>query len=536
VSNRPALPVNRRSQPKWHLVYYLLAGFDVLTVTTSLLMNHRLMDIYAMSVEVNQVWAKRLQTYSELAKSAGEANAPGNNVFNSRNVNLEKERLRDKSRRFQQQMTMIRQDLQLNVDNLTHKRDLLKKLDQIDAAMAQMLRAAQQIFSDFSQARPDRAGQRMATMDQKYADVNEALENLRQYVGQVQQQNLEQQKDQASLLKIYKYVITISILMMVTGITIYGYKLSQKMASDVHTKELLIAELQQNQELKQVLAELHQTQAQMVQSEKMSALGQMVAGVAHEINNPINFIQGNLAPIEQYTQDLLKLLHAYQQHYPHPPESLQAELARVDLDFLQEDMRKLLCSMNMGSDRICAIVQSLRNFSRLDEAAYKAVDIHEGIESTLMILQHRLHPTAQRPAIQVLKDYGQLPLVECYAGQLNQVFMNLLTNAIDALEEANQGRNHQEMAAHANTIWIQTGKRGENWVTITITDNGSGIPDAIQAKLFNPFFTSKPVGKGTGLGLSISYQIVTEKHGGKLWFDSTHGGDTKFIMEIPVRR
>lgn len=268
----------------------------------------------------------------------------------------------------------------------------------------------------------------------------------------------------------------------------------------------------------------------------MSALGQMVAGVAHELNNPIGFIHGNLDYLGQYSQQLLQLIHIYQEHYPEPPEALQVELKAMDLDFLRQDLQKILQSMQVGSDRITKIVLSLRNFSRLDESELKAVDLHEGIDNTLMILQHRLKANAERPEIQVVKHYGELPLVECCAGPLNQVFMNLFVNAIDALEESNQGQSFRDIASHPNQISIMTEQTSPNWITVKITDNGTGIPETIRSRLFDPFFTTKAVGQGTGLGLSISYQIITEKHGGKLSCDSIPGQGTTFVIELPLSR
>ncbi|WP_103669074.1 ATP-binding sensor histidine kinase [Pseudanabaena sp. BC1403] len=291
---------------------------------------------------------------------------------------------------------------------------------------------------------------------------------------------------------------------------------------------------QKNDQLENTLKELRRTQTQMLQSEKMSALGQMVAGIAHEINNPVNFIHGNLTYVNQYIQDLMRLLNAYQTQYPHPSQSIQDDLEEVDLDFLTEDLTKILQSMKVGSDRIRDIVLSLRNFSRLDESEFKPIDLHQGIDNTLMILQHRLKGTAKRPEIEVVKQYGNLPLVECCAGQLNQVFMNLLANAIDALEEGNQGRSLQDLKNNPNRILIITAKAKSGFVRITIADNGVGIPEEVRSRLFDPFFTTKPVGKGTGLGLSISYQVVTEKHGGKLWCDSVLGKGTSFMIELPV--
>ncbi|NES96256.1 MAG: HAMP domain-containing protein [Desertifilum sp. SIO1I2] len=293
---------------------------------------------------------------------------------------------------------------------------------------------------------------------------------------------------------------------------------------------------QHMQQLESTLEELHRTQGQMVQSEKMSALGQMVAGVAHEINNPVNFIHGNLSYIEQYLQDLLKIIHSYQHHYPHPSPSLQAELEEAELDFLVEDLQKILKSMKVGSDRIRNIVISLRNFSRLDEAEFKLADLHEGIDNTLMILQHRLKAQSDAPAIEVIKNYGQLPLVECYPGYLNQVFMNLLANAIDALEEAAQKKTREERHIQPGIIWISTQQTTDDWAKIMIADNGLGMSQPVRSRIFDPFFTTKPIGKGTGLGLPISYQIVTEKHNGKLECDSTPQKGTQFVIHIPIRQ
>jgi PAS domain S-box-containing protein len=282
----------------------------------------------------------------------------------------------------------------------------------------------------------------------------------------------------------------------------------------------------------QLKQEAEQLATQLVQSEKMSSLGQLVAGIAHEINNPVNFIYGNIHPANQYIQDLIELIELYQQHYPKPDSEIQNQIEAIDLNFILTDLPKLLTSMEVGSKRIKEIVLSLRNFSRLDEAEMKAVNIHEGIDSTLMILQNRFKATSDRPAIEVIKEYGKLPLVECYAGQLNQVFMNILVNGIDALEESIV--NGQKIEEPQIQIYTQLTK--DEQVIISIQDNGSGIPENIQKHLFEPFFTTKPVGKGTGLGLSISYQIITEKHGGNLKFISYPEMGTEFVITIPLKQ
>ncbi|XGV98707.1 MAG: ATP-binding protein [Leptolyngbya sp. BL-A-14] len=299
---------------------------------------------------------------------------------------------------------------------------------------------------------------------------------------------------------------------------------------------LLNEKEKRSQDLQQALTQLHKTQFQLVQTEKMSSLGQLVAGVAHEINNPVNFIHGNLIHIDSYTQDLLTIIQAYQTHYPNPPQTLQATLDEVELDFLHEDLIKLLQSMKVGTDRIRQIVLSLRNFSRLDEAEFKAVDLHEGIDNTLLILQYRLKSRSGLPPIEVIKNYSQLPLVECYPGQLNQVFMNLLANAIDSLHETISSQTTDNCPPQPGTIWISTQLTADNQAQIIIADNGAGMPEVVRSRLFDPFFTTKPVGKGTGLGLSISYQIVTEKHRGKLWCNSAPNQGAKFVIEIPVQQ
>ncbi|MFB2881728.1 PAS domain-containing protein [Floridanema aerugineum] len=287
----------------------------------------------------------------------------------------------------------------------------------------------------------------------------------------------------------------------------------------------------QTKDLEQTLQELRRTQTQLVQSEKMSSLGQLVAGVAHEINNPVNFIFGNLSHAKEYTQDLLGLVELYQEHYPNPHPDIQAELEAIELDFLTEDLPKLLNSMKVGADRIQTIVASLRIFSRMDEAEMKEINIHEGIDSTLMILQNRLKAKPDRPEIKIIKEYGNLPLVECYAGQLNQVFMNIVANAIDALEDAYNAKKLVNPAISIHTKIIEN-----NQAMIILADNGSGIPEKVKSRLFDPFFTTKPIGKGTGMGLSISYQIITEKHGGTLDCFSEPGKGTEFVIKIPLKQ
>ncbi|MEG4231892.1 AAA family ATPase [Microcoleus sp. Pol11C3] len=289
------------------------------------------------------------------------------------------------------------------------------------------------------------------------------------------------------------------------------------------------------QELSNTLNALKATQSQLVESEKMSSLGQLVAGVAHEINNPVNFIHGNLTHAGDYIINLLELISLYEKHYPNAHSEIQRKADKIDLEFITEDLPKILDSMKLGTQRIREIVLSLRIFSRLDEAEMKPVYLHEGIESTLLILQNKLVATPNSTTIEIVKDYGKLPLVECYAGQLNQVFINIIGNAIDALESYNCQGSAEAVNNNRPRITIRTEVTASHTAIVTIADNGPGIPENVKAKIFNPFFTTKPVGKGKGLGLSICYQIVVEKHGGVLQCLSTPGEGTEFLIEIPVK-
>ena len=320
-------------------------------------------------------------------------------------------------------------------------------------------------------------------------------------------------------------------------------KLHLKLSQLTYTLEQQVQE--RTAKLAQSLSQLQQTQLKLMQSEKMSALGQLVAGVAHEINNPVNFIHGNLTHASEYIQDLLALVALYQTEYSTPTAAIQSKVAEIDLEFLNKDLPKLVNSMRFGTERICEIVKALRIFSRLDEAAVKEFDLHEGIDSTLLILNNRLKLGANRVEIAVVKDYGVLPQVECYGGPLNQVFMNLFSNAIDALEEHMGCRARQTngestwsevLSPSAPEIKICTKVAEPGWITIHIADNAGGMAENVRQRLFEPFFTTKEVGKGTGLGLSISHQIVTEKHKGMLQCVSRLGQGTEFVIKLPIRQ
>ncbi|MGD1900008.1 MAG: ATP-binding protein [Phormidesmis sp.] len=283
--------------------------------------------------------------------------------------------------------------------------------------------------------------------------------------------------------------------------------------------------------LASAIADLKDTQTQLVQTEKMSGLGQLVAGIAHEINNPVNFVSGNITHVQNYIEEVVDLLEMYREYYPNPTEEIKERVEEIDLTFLLEDLEKTQSSMKLGVNRIKEIVLSLRIFSRLDEADMKEVNIHEGIESTLLILKHRFKPGENQRRVELKKHYGNLPQVECYAGQLNQVFMNVLANALDAVQEMREPDSDK-----IPQIEIHTEVLPNDYISIRIANNGPNIPYDIRDKLFDPFFTTKPIGSGTGLGLSISYQIVVDRHSGRMRCYSLPGQNTEFCIEIPIRQ
>ncbi|WP_254447098.1 response regulator [Dolichospermum sp. UHCC 0259] len=289
-------------------------------------------------------------------------------------------------------------------------------------------------------------------------------------------------------------------------------------------------------ELQNALQQIQLTQAQAIQSEKMSSLGQLVAGVAHEINNPVGFIYGNISYLKQSMDDLLSLVALYQEIHGNNHPKIESLSEGINLEFLVADIPKIINSIEVGSRRIRDIVLSLRNFSRMDEAEFKQVNVHDGIESTLLILQHRLKANSEQPEIEIIREYGDLPQVQCYAGQLNQVFMNILVNAIDAIEEKKTSLNLTESNSNLDQIIIRTKIIDEKWIQIAIADNGNGISVNVKNRIFDPFFTTKEIGKGTGMGMAISYQIITEKHHGKLECFSDIGKGTEFIIQIPIEQ
>jgi signal transduction histidine kinase len=313
-----------------------------------------------------------------------------------------------------------------------------------------------------------------------------------------------------------------------------GAEVISRIKNQLHLRFLQTQLEQKNLSLQNTLDELKNAQMKLIQNEKMVALGQLVAGIAHELNNPVSFIYGNVKYAEDYINQLVNVIELYQNDYPNPTDKIQNTIQDIDLKFLMQDVQNILDAMHRGSERIRQIVVSLQQFSRKDTGEMKRANIHEGIENSLLMLQYRFRETKNHPAIQVIKEYDELPLVTCYPGQLNQVFMHLLNNAVDALEEKSLKNAQGNSSSQNPQISITTELIDEAHVSIRIADNGCGIDEKLKSHLFDPFFTTKPVGKGTGLGLAISYQIIVQKHKGQLTYFSSSGQGSEFTIQIPV--
>ena len=357
--------------------------------------------------------------------------------------------------------------------------------------------------------------------------------SIRKLTQKLQDQNVQMQQEivdrQIAQTKLKQ--LAASLEKQVESRTVQLSQANQQLQEEVNQRQ------QTQENLEKSLRQLQQAQSLLIQSEKMSALGQMVAGIAHEINNPVNFICGNLNYVRDYAEDMLKVLNLYQQHYPEPAPEIASTAEAVELEFIKEDLIKMLSSMQLGGDRIREIILSLRYFSRQEGREMQPIDIHEGIDSTLMILQNRLKFKANRPAIEVIKEYDpDLKDIECCGGELNQVFMNILANAIDAIEESSSEKAFEEIQSMPHQIRICTKVSNANTASIKIYDSGLGISEDLCDRIFDPFFTTKPIGKGTGIGLSISWHIITEKHGGSLRCCSTPGQGTEFAIELPIRQ
>lgn len=443
----------------------------------------------------------------------------------------------------------------------------------LDIAIKESIKLAPEAYKNEDAQKIDTANQRLVTMEYQSFDLvkknqKEAAQLLlfsRDYENQKQiyaegvlkrkhniSLELQQKVDEyykSILWAILESIISLAMLVPAWLLVLHllqqylkAKKVAQAALEETNSRlEIEVAERtaklkHKNIQLQQTLQELQHTQVQLIQTEKMSSLGQLVAGVAHEINNPVNFIYGNLTHVREYSQQLLTLINLYQQQYYNCNPEITTLIDEIDLEFIIDDMPKILSSMEVGAERICEIVLTLRNFSRLDEAEMKLVDIHEGINSTLLILQHRLKEKHKQQEIAIIKDYGNLPVIECYVGGLNQVFMNILSNAIDALHQREIEYLKGEIEKQLSSIIIHTQVKNEESIVISIKDNGSGITEEVQTRLFDPFFTTKPVGKGTGLGLSISYQIIVEKHKGKINCISAPGKGTEFVIEIPIKQ
>jgi two-component system, NtrC family, sensor kinase len=523
-------------RPRWHFLYFVLAAFDLLTICISLSLNHRLMGIHTQSVRINQQWSDRRGLLSELGQLAADVNAPGNDVFDSHDVPTDSARMEAALLRFDAAMAARRLELtnSVNIDS-RDRQELLEELDGVSVAMSNMVEEAHLIFGHFKQNRAREAGERMATMDRKFAQLNKELAGVRVTIQQIQNTNFAKQTAVARSLEGYEYGIAVAILLMVGGIALYGHKLSQSISRSMRENELYLAALQKEiTERKRADQARQRMEVQLRHAQKMESIGQLAAGIAHEINTPTQFIGDNTRFLRDAFTELQKLLEAQvrlmaaAQAGSVPPALLtEVEDATkiADVNYLSEEIPKALDQSLDGIERVTNIVRAMKEFSHPGTTEKTALDLNRAIESTLIVCCSEWKYVADLAT----NFDASLPPVPVLPGEFNQVVLNIIINATHAIADV-----VGDGAKGKGTISVST-RRDGGWAEIRIGDTGTGIPEKARERVFDPFFTTKQVGKGTGQGLAIAHNVIVEKHDGTITFETETDKGTTFVIRLPLK-